>query len=109
MSIEESIGLHVERLGVEVLDGVACYVAGSQYSIPRLKEHYGKDLCWHVAVPNKRGTNGLTVCPCKGSLHQVDGDKKGAFITNTKHFRLKPGESGYRKSTAFSDQGSGQP
>ena len=55
MSIEDSIGIHVERLNVEVVDGVACYVAGSQYSIPRLKEHFGKDLCWPVAVSNKRG------------------------------------------------------
>ena len=56
MSIEDSIGIHVERLGVEVVKGVACYVAGSQYSVPRLKEHFGKDLCWPVAVSNKRGT-----------------------------------------------------
>ena len=84
MSIEDSIGVHAERLGVEVVEGVACYVAGSQYSVPRLKEHFGKDLCWPVAVSNKRGTYALTVCPCKGKpghevagvLHQVDNAKK---------------------------------
>ena len=42
---EDLVGIHVERLNVEVLDGVAVYVAGSQYSIPHLKEHFGKDLC----------------------------------------------------------------
>ena len=114
MSIEDSIGVHAERLGVEVVEGVACYVAGSQYSVPRLREHFGKDLCWPVAVSNKRGTYALTVCPCKGKpghevagvLHQVDNAKKGTFITTSKHFRLKLGEVGFRKSTY---QGNGQP
>ena len=74
MSIAESIGVHVERLGVEVVEGVACYVAGSQYSVPRLKAHFGTDLCWLVAVSNKRGTFALTVCPCKGMPgHEVKG------------------------------------
>ena len=112
MSIEDSIGIHVERLGVEVVDGVACYVAGSQYSVPRIKEHFGKDLCWPLAVSNKRGTYALTVCPCKGkpghdvkgALHQVDPVKKGEFFTTCKHFRLKLGDVGYRKN-----QGNGQP
>ena len=74
MSIEESIGVHVKRLGVGVKEGVACYVAGSQYSVPRLKAHFGTDLCWPVAVSNKRGTFALTVCPCKGMPgHEVKG------------------------------------
>ena len=114
MSIEDSIGIHVERLGVEVVEGVACYVAGSQYSVPRLREHFSKDLCWHVAVSNKRGTYALTVCPCKGkpghevrgTLHQVDAELKGEFFSTSKHFRLKLGEVGYRESTG---QGNGQP
>ena len=114
MSVEDSIGIHVERLNVEVVDGVACYVAGSQYSVPRLKEHFEKDLCWPVAVSNKRGSYALTVCPCKGkpghekdgAMHRIDSAKKGAFITNSRHFRLKLGEAGYRKS---SHQGNGQP
>ena len=108
------MGIHVERLGVEVVEGVACYVAGSQYSVPRLKEHFGTDLRWHVAVSNKRGTYVLTVCPCtgkpwheiKGTLHQVDSGKKGEFFANSRHFRLKLGELGYRKST---DQRTGRP
>ena len=114
MSVEDSIGIHVERLNVEVVDGVACYVAGSQYSVPRLKEHFGKDLCWPVAVSNKRGSYALTVCPCKGkpghekdgAKHQIDSAKKGTFITNSRQFRLKLGDAGYRKS---SYQGNGQP
>ena len=51
---EDLVGIHVERLNVGVVDGVSVYVAGSQYSIPRLKEHFGKDLCWPVVVSNKR-------------------------------------------------------
>ena len=108
---EDLVGIHVERLNVEVVDGVGVYVAGSQYSIPRLKEHFGKDLCWPVMVSNKRGF-AVTCCPCKGQpgheaegyMHQVDRDKKGDFIKTTRHFRLKRGEAGFRE-----EQGNGRP
>ena len=84
---EDLVGIHVERLNVEVVDGVGVYVTGSQYSIPRLKEHFGKDLCWPVVVSNKRSV-AVTCCPCKGQpgheveghMHQIDRDKKGDFI-----------------------------
>ena len=91
---------------------LATWLGHSKYSIPRLKEHVGKDLCWPVVVSNKTGTYALTVCPCKGkpghdvkgALHQVDPVKKGEFFTTCKHFRLKLGDVGYRKN-----QGNGQP
>ena len=101
------IHVHVERLGVEVLDGVAVYVAGGQYSVHKLKEHFGKNLCWPVAVSNKRGNYALTVCPCKGQaghepdglLHQIDKDKKGYLMKNSGSFRLRKGGMGFREGT----------
>ena len=93
------------------MDGIAVYVAGSQYSIPRLREHFSKDLCWPVAVSNKRGF-AVTVCHCKGQpgheadghMHQIDRDKKGDFIKYSRRFRLQKGEAGFRE-----EQGNGQP
>ena len=63
---ESLVGIHAEHLGIEVVDGVAVYVAESQYSVPKLKELFGKDLCWPVVVSNKRSNHPLGVCPCKG-------------------------------------------
>jgi hypothetical protein len=108
---EELVGIHVERLNVEVVEGVGVYVAGAQYSIPRLKEHFGKDLCWPVVVSNKRAFS-VTCCPYKGKpghefdghMHQVDRDKKGDFIKTTRHFRLRRGDTGFRE-----EQGNGRP
>ena len=103
----DSIGSNVDRLKVEVVDGVAVYVANAQYSIPRLREHYGKDLCWPPAVSNKQGEWVFSLCPCKGKpghepdgvLHQIDPVKKKEFHANIRHFRLSPGEPGYREPT----------
>ena len=106
---ESLVGVHVERLGVEVVDGVAVYVAGAQYSVHKLKEHLGKNLCWLVVVSNKKGNYALTVCPCKGQaghepdghnvMHQVDKDKKAGFTRNAGAFRLRKGDMGCWEGT----------
>ena len=116
LSGDDLVGQHVDHLGVEVLDGVAVYVAGAQYSMPRLKEHFGKDLCWPVAVSNKRGNYALTVCPCKGQagheaggpLHQIDKEKKGYFIKHSGSFRLRKGDAGFREGSWWQAE-NGQP
>ena len=100
------MGEHMERLNVEVVDGVLVYVAGAQYSVHRLKEHFGKNLCWPVVVSNKRGNYPLTVCPCKGQpghepgghMHVVDKAKKAEFIKRNTEFRLQKGEMGFREN-----------
>ena len=102
----DTIGTSVERLKVEVEEGVGVYISNAQYSIPRLKEHYGKELCWPVAVTNKKWPFSLSVCPCKGKpghevdgvLHQIDMEKKGEFHKNSKSFRLREGEPGFRSA-----------
>ena len=104
---ESLVGEHVERLNVEVVDGVAVYVAGAHYSVYRLKEHFGKNLCWPVVVSNKRGNYALTVCPCKGQpghepgghMHMIGRSKKAEFIRRVAEFRLQKGEMGFRKKT----------
>ena len=101
---------------MEVAEGVACYIADAQYSVPRLKTHFGKDLCWPVAVTNKRGKFALTVCPCKGqpghepdgALHQVDAAKKADMQKRVSAFKLKPGEPGFRKDLASQTSGNKQ-
>ena len=101
------MGAHVGRLGVEVVDGVAVYVAGAQYSVHKLKEHFGKNLWWPVVVSNKKGNYPLTGCPCKGQpghepdghMHVVDKEKKADFIRRAGDFRLHRGDMGFREGT----------
>ena len=101
---ENLVGMHVERLGVEVVDGVAMYLSASQYSVPKLQEHFGGNFCWPVVVSNKRGSYPLTMCPCKGQLghepdghmHLIDKHKKASFLRLANTFRLCQGDTGFR-------------
>ena len=101
---EDLVGMHAERLGVEVVDGVAVYLSASQYSVPKLQEHFGGNFCWPVVVSNKRASYPLTMCPCKGQpghepgghMHLFDKHKKSFFLRSANAFRLRQGDTGFR-------------
>ena len=101
---ENLVGIHAERLGVEVVDEVAVYLSASQYSVPKLQEHFGGNFCWPVVVSNKRGSDPLTMCPCKGQpghepdghMHLIDKHKKASFLRLANTFRLRQGDTGFR-------------
>lgn len=70
-------------------------ISGSRVSIPKLRSHYGKELCWAVAATRLSGKKALACCPHVGkkghpdSLHNVDPAKHKAYVDKFIEFRYK--------------------
>ena len=83
-------------------------IGRNKSSISKLRQHYGKPLCWPMAVCRFKGNKAAACCPNWGepghthgsSLHTIDAKKHEEVNNNFAKFRWKGSEDG--------DKGNGQ-
>jgi hypothetical protein len=87
----DDIGSMVTTLKITETEDVLT-IAGSKYSIPKMRAFFGKEMCWAHVATSKHGDEALKCCNHKGEPgHEADGE----LHTCTKqqrehiHFQIK--------------------
>ena len=92
-------------------------IAGSEYSIPKLREFFGHDKCWAHVVTSKTGSEALKACNHAGEPgHEVDGalhnctDQQRMHVHQHAHDFRPEGHRPYKKFRKVgSKSGNGRP
>ena len=84
----DDIGSMVDRLKIVETEDVLT-IAGSQYSIPKMRAFFGKEMCWAHVATSKHGDAALTCCNHAGEPgHEPEGELHSCTISQREHIHF---------------------
>ena len=84
----DDIGSMVDRLKIVETEDVLT-IAGSQYSIPKMRAFFGKEMCWAHVATSKHGSAALTCCNHAGEPgHEPEGELHSCNIQQREHIHF---------------------